>query len=169
MLLHRFDGHGRLGYIGKLKGERMPDLLLQLESELKKQGYTIEYFPSKSNGTSQTDKFDFLSKCDAIWNVFRYPYILSGVTGDAFMSSTPLIVSSYEPFKNMLKKNNLLIEIDYSEPPTIILQKIVQGINKCNIKPCDGNERNRAQSMFAGEKAFREFWLKAFETLEAEK
>ena len=60
---NHLHGNNIIGYIGKLKGERMPDLLLQLESELKKQGYTIEYFPSKSNGTSQTDKFDFLSKC----------------------------------------------------------------------------------------------------------
>jgi hypothetical protein len=150
----------KIGFIGALKSERLPELFKSLESFFNDNKYELIFFPSKKYGSSAKDKYKFLSECEAIWNVFAYPYNLSGVSGDAFFSKTPLILSKHEPFMNLLSKNGLAILVNPSMPPEEICEHIIKSIrtrNSSTSKPSYSD-----LSSFGGKKAFQLNWLKTF-------
>jgi len=152
----------KIGFIGFKKKERCPKLFEDVIYYLRPKGYDAAYFPSDQYGFSETDKFNFLSKVDIVWNVFCCPNNLSAVTGDAFMSKTPLIISKYERFGALLKKHNLCIKINISNTPEQIANKILfylQNNNKSliNIK--------EDQAKFGGSSAYIKYWHPTFNFL----
>ncbi|WP_422672446.1 hypothetical protein [Candidatus Methylopumilus planktonicus] len=153
----------KIGYIGALKSERLPELFKSLECLFNEKKYELIFFPSKEYGSTREDKYKFLAECAAIWNVFAYPYILSGVTGDAFFSRTPLIVSKYEPFMDLLLKNDLAVRVDPAMSPKTICEQIIKSIRAFN--PSISKSSNRDLSSFGGKKAFQVNWLKTFEAI----
>ncbi len=144
----------KIGFIGYVKRERSPELFNQVASILKKYGYEAIFFPSEKYGKSQKEKFKFLAKTEFIWNVFNCPNVLSGVSADAFMSGTPLIVSKYEKFLTLLDKYNLAIRINLNDSPETISKKILE-YNYNSIKK---KSLIKDQSTFGGNLAYKKFW-----------
>jgi len=158
----------KIGYLGNLKGERLPNVLKRIEIQLNTLGYEVIYFPSIKYGRSTSDKYSFLSQCAAIWNVYAYPYNLSAVTGDAFMSNTPLIVSKYEPFLQVLSNNNLAILLDPYLSDIDLVKLIDESIKK-NEESSPSSSLIHDQSKFGGGAAFHEHWRECFERIYLQK
>lgn len=157
----------KIGYLGNIKAERLPNILKRVEIQLNTLGYEVIYFPSIKYGRSTSDKYSFLSQCAAIWNVYAYPYTLSAVTGDAFMSNTPLIVSKYEPFLQVLSANNLAILLDpYSSD--IDMVKLIDESIKKNEESSPSSSLIHDQSKFGGGEAF-EYWRECFDRINMQK
>jgi hypothetical protein len=155
-----------IGFVGSQKKERIPDVFRDVALGLKSFGYDTGYFPSAEHGSSLKEKLDFLAKCSAVWNVFIYEYNLSGVTGDAFMSAVPLIVSDHEPFINLLLKNNLAIRVDINDTSDEFLVKIIKYMNSHKNSPNQKSLQND-QSLFGGATAFIDCWKVAFDNIES--
>ncbi len=158
-------GTKKIGYLGNLKKERLPNVLKEIEPLLNAKGYEVVYFPSIRYGQSTFDKYAFLSQCTAVWNVYAYPYNLSGVTGDAFMSNTPLIVSEFEPFLDILNTNNLAILFDRSEPNEVMVEKIEKSIKIIDDSP-PSKSLTSDQSRFGGKIAFLDYWKRCFDEID---
>jgi len=126
---------------------------------LQKNGYQAIFFPSKEYGFLEHQKFDFLSRTDIVWNVFNCPNNISAVTGDAFMSKTPIIVSKYEKFIKLLRKHNLCVEIDIYDPPNFIAEKILSYLSM-NNNPLPSISTDH--SNFGGSKAYVKYWQPVF-------
>ena len=155
-----------IGFVGSQKKERMPDVFRDVAIGLQSFGYDIGYFPSAIHGKSRKEKFDFLAKCSAVWNVFIYEYNLSGVTGDAFMSCVPLIVSDHEPFINLLLKNDLAIRVDINDTSDEIIVKIIKYMNSRRERS-NQESLKKEQSRFGGAAAFMDYWKVAFDNIES--
>lgn len=154
-----------IGFLGSQKKERIPDVFRDVAIGLQSYGYDIGYFPSAVHGKSRKEKFDFLAKCTAVWNVFIYEYNLSGVTGDSFMSGTPIIVSDFEPFMNILLKYNLAIKVNINDSSDVIVAKIIKYLRLPKKRLSKTNIQNQ-QSIFGGASAFINYWKVAFDDIE---
>jgi hypothetical protein len=154
-----------IGFVGSQKKERMPDVFKSVAIGLKSFGYQISYFPSLEHGSSRKKKFEFLSKCSAVWNVFAYKYNLSGVTGDSFMSGVPIIVSKYEPHIKFLFRNDLAIKVNINDSSDKIIKKIIKYLNTQKNMTRQKKLQND-QSIFGGSRAFINYWKIAFDNIE---
>lgn len=148
-----------IGFMGFRKRERCPILFEKTVQILQKNGYQAIFFPSKEYGFLEHQKFDFLSRTDIVWNVFNCPNNISAVTGDAFMSKTPIIVSKYEKFIKLLRKHNLCVEIDIYDPPNFIAEKILSYLSM-NNNPLPSISTDH--SNFGGSKAYVKYWQPVF-------
>jgi len=147
-----------IGFVGSKKNERMPSTYKEVMKNLDKAGYSLSYFPSAETGKTAHDKFLFLSKCSAVWNVFAYKYNLSGVTGDCIMSEVPVIISQHEPFLRELNKIGISILVNNQDPPNVIADKILDFLKKS--APLKNEILNsKIKSNFAGDAAFVDRWL----------
>ncbi len=155
----------KIGYLGNFKNERLPNVLKRIEAKLNARGYEVIYFPSSTYGNTTFEKYQFLSQCAAIWNVYAYPYNLSGVTGDAFMSNTPLILSKYEPFLDILVSNNLAILLDPLESDETMVKIIDESIKLIDETP-PTSSLGSDQSNFGGADAFLDFWKNCFDQID---
>lgn len=156
-----------IGFLGAKRNQRLYNLFRLFGPELKKAGYQIAFFPSAEFGTSTVEKFEFLGRCAAVWNVYGVPYNQSGVTGDCLMSGTPVIHSAFEPYRSLLSELNLGIELDLMQPHHDLIQNLLEKLAKKNAldKDVDSRYITEAQSNYGGQKAFIDHWKPFFDSI----
>ena len=155
-----------IGFVGFKKKERLPGLYEDVMNILKQDGYKVAYFPSDQYGFTKQAKLKFLSEVSMVWNVFVSPYTLSGVTADAFMSNTPLILSNHEPFKDLLKKHNLALFVSPSDPKKLISSRIIKFL-ETQKKPSKNLLKD--MSSFGGSEAYLKYWQPVFNKIITER
>ncbi len=154
-----------IGFLGAKRNQRLYNLFILLEPKLKRAGYQIAFFPSTEYGSSTEEKFEFLSRCSAVWNVYGVPYNQSGVTGDCLMSGTPVIHSSFEPFRSLLNELNLGIELDLFQTCDVMILNLLKNLDGKSLFRND-IERIRlstSKSNFGGQQAFLKYWKPYFD------
>jgi len=150
-----------IGFLGARRNQRFFDLFQQMAPSFAAAGFEVAYFPSPESGRSREEKFAFLANCTAIWNVYGVSFNQSGVTGDCFMSSTPVIASHFEPYRELLALHGKLVEVDLFQEPKDMCARLVANLERLvQARPGQDPESLRqAQSAFGGAAAFSNHWL----------
>jgi hypothetical protein len=157
-----------IGFLGARRQHRLYNQFLIVADLLRKQGWEVGFFPSERWGSSTADKFNFLSLCKMVWNVYGVPFNQSGVTGDCFMSGTPMVHSPLEPEKSKLASAGLSIQISLDMKPEEICRLILASSqSRSSIENLQNNEDHEIKSEYGGKIAFEENWLNLFESLKS--
>ncbi len=169
--IHELGQKKIIGFLGARRNQRLFNLFNLLVPDLKKAGYLVAFFPSKEYGSSNEEKFAFLSQCTAVWNVYGVPYNQSGVTGDCLMSSTPVIYSAFEPYGSLLRELDLGIELDLMQPQPELARHLLDELERMNgmHKKSSDISLSKVQSDFGGRGAFVKYWLPFFASLQGSK